>query len=140
MTRRRGQGSIRGLAVAGRAASPRPSDASPTARRQPAHGTPGDRPPAVPAVSRCRARQHHGQAENVAQDAPIAVNVSQDRDRCAAHCPGWSLQPQGRSLRSRELASLALDPGASASPAGLTARARPEGLARMARGYSNAIP
>ena len=27
-----------------------------------AHGTPGDRPPAVPAVSRCRARQHHDQA------------------------------------------------------------------------------
>ena len=26
------------------------------------HGTPGDRPPAVPAVSRCRARQPHGQA------------------------------------------------------------------------------
>ena len=34
-----------------------------------AHGIPGDRPPAVPAVSRCRARQHHGQAVTL---APIA--------------------------------------------------------------------
>jgi hypothetical protein len=73
-----GQGSIGGLAVTGRAASPRPSDASPTARRRPAHGTPGDRPPAVPAVSRCRARQHHGQADGVTPDARIAANVSQD--------------------------------------------------------------
>jgi hypothetical protein len=37
---------------------------------------PGDRPPAVPAVSRCRARQHHGQAESVAPDVLIAMNVS----------------------------------------------------------------
>jgi hypothetical protein len=41
VTRRRRPGfNPGGLAVAGRAASPRPSDASPTARRQPAHGTP----------------------------------------------------------------------------------------------------
>jgi hypothetical protein len=37
----------------------------------------GDRPPAVPAVSRCRARQHHGQAVSLAPDAPIAVKASQ---------------------------------------------------------------
>jgi hypothetical protein len=38
-----------------------------------AHGGPGDRPPGVPAVSRCRARQHHGQAVSVAPSAPVAV-------------------------------------------------------------------
>jgi len=31
-----------------------------------AHSTPGDRPPAVPVVSRCRARQYHGRAVTVA--------------------------------------------------------------------------
>jgi hypothetical protein len=41
-----------------------------------AHGTPGDRPPAVPAVSRCRARQHHGKAVTLAPDAPIAGRMS----------------------------------------------------------------
>jgi hypothetical protein len=40
--------------LCGVAASPRPSDASPTARRLPPHGIPGDLLPAVPAVSRCR--------------------------------------------------------------------------------------
>jgi hypothetical protein len=40
-----------GLAVAGRQLSPRPSDASPADAAAAAHGTPGDRPPAVPAVS-----------------------------------------------------------------------------------------
>jgi hypothetical protein len=59
-----------------------------------AHGTPGDRPPAVPAVSRCRARQHYGQADVYAPDAPIAAKVSQRPGRNAAHCPGWPLQPQ----------------------------------------------
>ena len=44
-----------------------------------AHGTPGDRPPAVPAVSRCRARQHHDQAVNVAPSALGAGTVSQRR-------------------------------------------------------------
>jgi hypothetical protein len=38
-----------------------------------AHGTPSDRPPAVPAVSRCRARLHHGQAVTPALSVPIAV-------------------------------------------------------------------
>jgi hypothetical protein len=42
-----------------------------------AHGTPGDRPPAVPAVSRCRARQHHGQAVSITPDAPVAGRRSQ---------------------------------------------------------------
>ena len=60
-----------------------------------AHGTPGDPLPAVPAVSRCRARQHHDQADDYAPDAPEAVKMSQRRGRNAAHCPGWPLQRQG---------------------------------------------
>jgi hypothetical protein len=118
----------RGLAVAGRQLSPRPSDASPTARRAAAHRGPGDRPPAVPAVSRCRACQHHGQAVNVAPSAPTSVRMSPRAGRNAAHCPGWPLQPQ-RCFASRCAgrafgAPLTLE--TSASPAGLTARARPE--------------
>ena len=53
-----------------------------------AHGTPGDWPPAVPAVSRCRARQHHGQAVTLTPGAPVAVKMSQLPGRNAAHCPG----------------------------------------------------
>ena len=52
-------------------------------------------PPAVSAVSRCRARQHHDQAVTYATDAPIAGRMSQATGRNAAHCPGWSLQRQG---------------------------------------------
>ena len=59
-----------------------------------AHGTPGDRPPAVPAVSRCRARQHHDQAVNVAPSAPAAGKCHSQR-RNVAHCPGRPLQRQG---------------------------------------------
>ncbi len=41
-----------------------------------AHSTPGDGPPAVPAVSRCRARQQHGRAIIVTPGAPEAVKMS----------------------------------------------------------------
>jgi hypothetical protein len=56
---------------------------------------PGDRPPAVPAESRCRARQHHDQAVNVAPSAPGAMKMSQPAGRNAAHCPCRPLHPQG---------------------------------------------
>jgi hypothetical protein len=59
-----------------------------------AHRGPGDAPPAVPAVSRCRARQHHGQAVSVAPGAPVAGRMSQPAGRNAAHCPGCPLQRQ----------------------------------------------
>jgi hypothetical protein len=128
VTRRRRPGFTRGFAVAGRQLSPRPSDASPTARRAAAHRGPGDRPPAVPAVSCCRARQHHGQAVNVAPSVPIGGRMAQPPGRNAAHCLGWPLQPQ-RCFASRFAgracgAPLTLE--TSASPAGLTARARPK--------------
>jgi hypothetical protein len=35
-----------------------------------AHGGPGDRPLRSPAVSCCRARQHHGQADGITLGAP----------------------------------------------------------------------
>jgi len=79
VTRRRGQGSTWGSrrCGAGRVAASfgrKPYGAA-AARAQ----HPGDRPRAVPAVSRCRARQHHDQAEDIAPAALTAVNVSQDR-------------------------------------------------------------
>jgi len=55
--------------------------------------------------------------------------MSQRRGRYAAHCPGWPLQPNGASHpAARDAPSArAVDPGdLSASPAGLTARAKPE--------------
>jgi len=53
VTRRGWPAFTRGLAVAGRQVLPRPSDASPTARRLTRTASPGDRPLAVIAVSRC---------------------------------------------------------------------------------------
>ena len=50
-----------------------------------AHGTPGDRPNAVPAVSRCRTRQHHGRAVTLAPGTPAAGECHSDRGRNAAH-------------------------------------------------------
>jgi len=47
----------------------------------------------IPAVSRCRARQHHGQAVSVAPDGPITGKMSEPPGRNAAQCPGWPLQP-----------------------------------------------
>ena len=95
VTRRRRLRFTRGTRRYGAAASLAPFRAAgPTGAAAAAHGTPGDRPPAVPAVSRCRARQHHGQAVTLAPDAPIAERMSQRPGRNAAHCPGRSLQPQ----------------------------------------------
>jgi hypothetical protein len=69
---------------------------------------------------------------SLAPDAPIAGRVSQTQDRNAAHCPGRPLQRQGhpeivsKPLRRNDLRDPPLSAGASADPAGLTARARPE--------------
>jgi hypothetical protein len=60
-----------------------------------AHGGPADRPPAVPAVSRCRARQHHGQAVSIAPNAPGAVKMSQPPDRNAAQYPAGPSSVKG---------------------------------------------
>ena len=95
MTHRRRLRFNRGSRRCGAAAFAASFGRGPTARRRAAHGTPGDRPPAVPAVSHCRARQHRGQAVSVAPDAPIAGKMSQPPGRSAAHYPGRPLQRQG---------------------------------------------
>ena len=130
MTRRRRPGFTRGSRRCGAAAFAASFGRKPYGAAAAAHGTPGDRPPAVPAVSRCRARQHHGQAVSLAPSAPIAVKMSQPPGRNAAHCPGRPLQRQGcpkivSPLRRNDFGP-PLSPETSASPAGLTARARPE--------------
>ena len=128
MTRRRRPGFTRGSRRCGAAAFAASFGRKPYGAAAAAHGTPGDRPPAVPAVSRCRARQHHGQAVTLAPGAPGAVKMSQRPGRNAAHCPGWPLQPQ-RCFASRcagRACGAPLTLETSASPAGLTARARPE--------------
>ena len=129
VARRRRPGFTRGLAVAGRQLSPRPSDAG-CGRGGCRARHPGDRPLAVPAVSRCRARQHHDQAVNVApRGAPIAVRMSRSAGRNdAAHCPGWppSLNGAPHPADAGRACGAPLTPETSASPAGLTARARPQ--------------
>ena len=62
VTRRRRPGFTRGSRRCGAAAFAASFGRKPYGAATAAHGSPGDRPPAVPAVSRCRARQHHGQA------------------------------------------------------------------------------
>jgi hypothetical protein len=65
---------------------------------------------------------------------------SQSPGRNAAHCPGWPLQRQGhpkivsKNASQKRSSGPTLDPGASTSPAGLTARARPEARPGNARG------
>src|SRR2546421_5356353 len=59
--------------------------------------------------------------------------MSQPADRDAAHCPGWPLRPQ-RCSASRcagRACGAPLTPETSASPAGLTARARPKARPAM---------
>jgi len=95
VTRRSGRGSPgesrrRGAAVFAASFGRKSYDAAVAA-----HDTPGDAPPAVPAVSRCRARQHHGQAVNLAPGAPEAVKMSQPAGRNAAHCRGQPSGPDG---------------------------------------------
>jgi hypothetical protein len=137
--RRKRLGFNLGLAVARRQLSPRPSDASPTARRLPRSVAPvtgrcGSR------RIRCRARQHHGQADELAPDVSMAVKMPQWLCRDAAHCPGWPLRPQ-RCFASRcagRACGAPLTPETSASPAGLTARARSE--ARPETRAANLLP
>jgi hypothetical protein len=72
VTRRRQLRLTRGSRRRGAAAFAASFGRKPYGAAAAALGGPGDRPPAVPAVSRCRARQHHGQAVNVARSAPVA--------------------------------------------------------------------
>jgi hypothetical protein len=128
VTRRRRPGFTQGSRRRGRQLFAASFGRKPYGAAAAAHGTPGDRPPAVPAAPRCRARQHHDQAVKVAPNVPVVGRMSQPPGRNAAHCPGRPLQPQ-RCSASRYAgracgAPLTLE--TSADPAGLTARARPK--------------
>jgi hypothetical protein len=99
------------------------------------HGTPGDRPPAVPAVFRCRARQHHGRTVSFAQTAPEVVRRNSDRAD-AAHYPGRAppastvLRIPLRGTRLRR----AVHPGDLCRPSGPDGEGQAKGQARNARG------
>ena len=127
MTRRGRPGFTRGLAVTGRQLSPRPSDASPTARRLPRTVplvTGRSRSPPYPAA----ARQHHGQGRQLrAKCAGSRKDVTAsgpERRALSGPVPPAStvLRIPLRGTRLRR----AVDPGASTGPAGLTATARPK--------------
>jgi hypothetical protein len=70
VTRRRRLGFARGSRRCGAEAFAASFGRKPYGAAAAAYGTPGDRPPAVPAVSRCRARQHHDQADTLTSGAP----------------------------------------------------------------------
>ncbi len=104
---------------------------------------PRHRPPPVPAVTpRCRATRtgpgRHARARCTSRRAK-----SQPPGRNAAHCPGRPLHPQGhpkflsncsaKPAPQKATSGPTLPRGASADPAGLTARARPEGRPERAR-------
>jgi hypothetical protein len=77
VTRRRRPGFTRGSRRCGAAAFAASFGRKSYGAAAAAHGTPGDRPPAVPAVSRCRARQQHGQVVTFTPGVPIAGRMSQ---------------------------------------------------------------
>jgi hypothetical protein len=78
--RRRRPGFTRGTRRYGAAAIAASFGRKPYGAAAAAHRGPGDRPPAVPAVSCCRSRQHHGQAVTVASGAPGSVKWHSDQD------------------------------------------------------------
>src|SRR5262249_60428446 len=65
-----------------------------------AHGTPGDRPPAVPAVSRCRADQHHHQdvtlASTPANRRENVTPIRPERPAQSGAAPPASRAPEDR--------------------------------------------
>ena len=79
VTRRRGPGVHPGSRRCGAAVFAASFGRKPYGAATAARGGPGDRPPAVPAVSRCRARQHHGQTVTLVPDAPIAMRCHRNR-------------------------------------------------------------
>ena len=127
VTRRRRPGFTRGSRRCGAAAFAASFGRKPYGAATAAHGTPGDRPPAVPAVSRCRARQHHDQAVTLAPDALSREDVTAtgpERRALSGLAPPASTVLRIPLRGTRLGAPLTLE--TSASPAGLTARARPK--------------
>ena len=136
MTRRRRPGFTRGSRRCGAAAFAASFGRKPYGAATAAHGSPGDRPPAVPAVSRCRARQHHGQADSLAPECAGAVKMSQrpgpERRALSGLAPPAStvLRIPLRGTRLRR----AVDPGDLCQPSGPDGEGQARGQARTARG------
>ena len=130
-----GQGSLGGLAVAGLQLSPRPSDASPTARRLPRTASPVTgrlRSPPYPAAAPASTTAKPSPSRR----SPDVAKMSRRRGRNAAHCPGRPLRPQrcfafrcaGTRLRR------AIDPGDLCRPSGPDGKGQARGQARQPRG------
>ena len=136
MTRRRRPGFTRGSRRCGAAAFAASFGRKPYGAAAAAHGTPGDRPPAVPAVSRCRARQHHGQAVSVAPECADrredVTATGPERRALSGLAPPAStvLRIPLRGTRLRR----AVDPGDLCQPSGPDGEGQARGQARNARG------
>ena len=136
MTRRRRPGFTQGLAVAGRQLSPRPLGGGPPGASAAAHGTPGDRPlrsPPYPAAA---------PASTTTRPTPSRRMRRKPRECHSQRAGTPRIVRAGPSSVKGTLRFADVWPplsaGASASPAGLTARARPE--ARPEMRAANLIP
>ena len=136
MTRRRRPGLTLGSRRRGAAAFAASFGRKPYGAATAAHGTPGDRPPAFPAVSRCRARHRHGQAVTL---APGASGACEDVAARRAGTPRIiragpsSLNVLRIPLRGTRLRR-AVDPGDLCQPSGPDGEGQARGQARNARG------
>ena len=137
MTRRRRPGFTRGSRRCGAAAFAASFGRKPYGAAAAAHGTPGDRPPAVPAVSRCRARQHHDQAvTRRARCAGSREDVTATRagtPRIVRVGPS-SLNGASHPRCARTRLRRAVDPGDLCRPSGPDGEGQATGQARNARG------
>ena len=135
VTRRRGPGVHPGSRRCGAAVFAASFGRKPYGAATAARGGPGDRPPAVPAVSRCRARQHHGQTVTLVPDAPIAMRCHRNRagamPRIVRAGPS-SLTVLRIPLRGTRLRR-AVDPGDLCQPSGPYGEGQARGQARLAR-------
>jgi hypothetical protein len=94
-TRRKQPGFNRGTRRCRAAASAASFGRKPCGAAAAAHGTPGDRPPAVPAVSPLPRPPASRPDRQPRATCAGAIKVSQRPGRNAAHCPGWPLQRRG---------------------------------------------
>jgi hypothetical protein len=137
VTRRRRPGFTRGVRRYGAAAVAASFGREPCGRGElPRTTPPGDRPPAVPAVFRCRTCQHHDQADGVAPSTPEVVKTvtatGSERRALSGLAPPAStvLRIPLRGTRLRR----AVDPGALCQPSGPSGEGQAKGQARNAHG------
>jgi hypothetical protein len=102
-----------------------------------AHGTPGDRPPAVPAVSRCRARPHQRPGRQRRAERRENVTATRaERRALSGLAPPASRAPEDRfqPLRRNDLQDPPLSAGDLCQPSGPDGKGQARGQARNARG------